>query len=73
MGTLDKGGCSYKSENGVLRVMKGSMVMLKGFLNHGLYTLQWEATKADQALAYANQDETELWHRRLGHISIEAV
>ena len=67
---LEKGGCSYRSENGVLRVMKGSMVILKGILNHGLYTLQGEATKGDQALASVNQDETELWHKRLGHINI---
>ena len=51
LGMLDKGGCSYRSENGVLRVMKGFMLILKGILNHGLYTLQGEAIKADQALA----------------------
>ena len=37
LGMLDSNRGSYKSENGILKVMKGSMVVLKGILKQGLY------------------------------------
>ena len=40
MGMLDSNGCSYKSEKGVLRVIRGSLVVLKWLLDQGLYLLQ---------------------------------
>ncbi|KAA0051738.1 hypothetical protein E5676_scaffold952G00180 [Cucumis melo var. makuwa] len=33
-------GCAYKSDNGVLRVTKGSLVKLKGTLRNGVYVLE---------------------------------
>ena len=70
LGMLDVNGSTYKSENGVLRVMKGSMVMLKGVLKQGLYVLQGEAITGDAAATSVSQDQTLLWHKRLGHISM---
>ena len=40
LGMLDINRGSYKLENGILRVIKGSMVVLKGILKQGLYILQ---------------------------------
>ena len=70
LGMLDANGNNFRSKNGVLRVMNGSMVMLKGVLNQGLYILQGEAIFGDAAISLSNQDETVLWHKRLGHISM---
>ena len=67
---LDANGNNFKSENRVLRVMNGSMVMLKGVLNQGLYILQGEANFGDAATSSSDQDVTVLWHKRLGHISM---
>ena len=68
LGMLDANGSSYRSKNGVLRVMKGSMVMLKGVLRQGLYILQGKVITGDVAATLANQDETLSWHKILGHI-----
>ena len=70
LGMLDANESSYRYENGVLTVMKGSMVMLKGVLKQGLYILQGEVIIGDVVATLANQDETLLWHKRLGHISM---
>ena len=70
LGMLDADGSTYKFENGVLRVMKGSIVMLKGVLKQGLYILQGEAIIGDAAATSVSQDQTLLWHKRLGHISM---
>ncbi|KAH9671115.1 hypothetical protein KPL70_017228 [Citrus sinensis] len=40
LGMLDKMGCLVKLESGTLKVMKGSMVLMKGSLSNGLYVLQ---------------------------------
>ena len=39
LGMLDASGCSYRSENGVMKALKGAIVVLKGVLKHGLYIL----------------------------------
>ena len=54
LGMLDANGNTYKSENGNLRVMKSSMVMLKGLLKQGLYILQGEAVSGDVAVSTAS-------------------
>ena len=52
LGTLDKSGCSYKAEGGVLNVIRGSMVLMKGLLVQGLYVLQGTMTHGDTKLHY---------------------
>ena len=72
LGMFDKNGCSYKSEGGKLRVLKGSMVVLRGSLQHGLYILEGRAIDG-MAAAVKDEDKTRLWHRRLGHISLRGL
>ena len=52
--------------------MKGSLVVFKGFLHQGLYVLQGKAITGVSAIV-KNPDETRLWHRRLGHISMKGL
>uniref|UniRef100_A0A2N9HJ44 Integrase catalytic domain-containing protein n=1 Tax=Fagus sylvatica TaxID=28930 RepID=A0A2N9HJ44_FAGSY len=49
LGTLDSKGYSYKSENGIMKVSKGAMVVM--------------------TVAESEDDDTLLWHMRLGHMS----
>ncbi|KAG6726906.1 hypothetical protein I3842_02G103200, partial [Carya illinoinensis] len=39
LGMLDLSGHTFKSEAGVLRVTRGSLVIMKGVIKNGLYTL----------------------------------
>ncbi|KAH9779667.1 hypothetical protein KPL71_007786 [Citrus sinensis] len=69
LGMLDKMGCLVKLESGTLKVMRGSMVLMKGSLSNGLYVLQ--GTAVTWAIGVSNQslDKTMMWHLRLGHMS----
>lgn len=75
LGTLDKAGFSYKSENGTITVYKDSLVKLKGVLKDGLYMLLGNSVV--QELNNVENDEntkqTQLWHRRLAHISQRGI
>jgi len=73
LGMLDSNEGSYKSENGILKVTKGSMVVLKGILKQGLYVLQVEAISGSAAISFSENDDTALWHRRLGHIEMKGL
>ncbi|KAA0067243.1 retrotransposon protein, putative, Ty1-copia sub-class [Cucumis melo var. makuwa] len=67
---LDRSGCTIKSEIGVMKVTKGSLVKLRGTLRHGLYVL--EGTTVSDSVAIASgkiTDMSMLWHKRLAHVS----
>ncbi|KAH9765484.1 hypothetical protein KPL70_001889 [Citrus sinensis] len=69
LGMLDKMGCLVKLESDTLKVMRGSMVLMKGSLSNGMYVLQgititWAVGVSNQSL-----DKTMMWHLRLGHMS----
>lgn len=44
LGLLDSNGYTYKLEKCVLKLMKGSLVVMKGKLTHGLYILKGSFT-----------------------------
>ena len=69
---FDVNGSSYKSENGLLRVLKGSMGVLKGSLQQELYVLQGKAING-VLVAVTSSNETRIWYRRLGHISMKGL
>ena len=70
LGMSDSEGYSYKYENGLLRVMRGAMVVFKGSLIQGLYILQGKVVTGSTATVSKDMDQIDLWHKRLGHISI---
>ncbi|TYK10877.1 Retrovirus-related Pol polyprotein from transposon TNT 1-94 [Cucumis melo var. makuwa] len=51
LGELDRSGCTIKSENGVMKVTKGSSVKLRGTLRHGLYVLEGTTVSGSAAIA----------------------
>ena len=72
MGTLQAKGCEFKGGNGILKVVKGCTVFMKGMRRASLYILQSEAKKSEAlTVTYQNGQEerqTLLWHSRLGHV-----
>ena len=66
-GTLETNGCRISMENGVLKVTKGAMVIMKGLRQGSLYILQ--GTTVTGVAAVGTADDTQLWHMRLGHMS----
>ncbi|KAL5574367.1 hypothetical protein UlMin_023964 [Ulmus minor] len=67
---------SYKAERGILKVTKGSMVVINAKRNNGLYELKGQTHivqgKGENSLG-ANEDNIELWHNRLGHMSLKGL
>ena len=53
-------GCVIKLESGTLKVLKGSMVLMKGNLDNGLYVLQGSATTGDVGVSNQNLNKTML-------------
>ncbi|GJT10612.1 retrotransposon protein, putative, ty1-copia subclass [Tanacetum coccineum] len=73
LSTLDLKGYKYSGEGGVLKVTKGSMIMMKADIKSAnLYQLRGttiigNATVTTKYLSVS--DSTNLWHMRLGHMS----
>uniref|UniRef100_A0A803NUK4 GAG-pre-integrase domain-containing protein n=1 Tax=Cannabis sativa TaxID=3483 RepID=A0A803NUK4_CANSA len=74
VGTLDDVGNSNKIENRVMKITKGSMVMIKGEKRNGLHYLIGETVTGEVSLASNSEDANAiLWHRRMGHISSKGL
>ncbi|KAG8491014.1 hypothetical protein CXB51_014181 [Gossypium anomalum] len=73
LSTLDSKGYRYTVESGVLKISKGSLVVMKGQRKIAkLYVLQGSTVTGDAAVAFSSlsdNDITKLWHMRLGHMS----
>ncbi|KAH9646639.1 hypothetical protein KPL70_024932 [Citrus sinensis] len=70
LGILDQIGCIIKMESGVMKIIRGSMVIMKGAKNNGLYVLQGTAIIGDVSVSTSmNPNKTLMWHMRLGHMS----
>jgi hypothetical protein len=74
LSTLDSEGFNYFGSDGVLKVSKGSLICLKGDLNSvKLYVLRGStlhgSVSAAAAVTNAEPSKTNLWHKRLGHMS----
>ncbi|KAG8498899.1 hypothetical protein CXB51_005256 [Gossypium anomalum] len=66
-------GYRYTAESGVLKIFKGSLVVMKGQRKIAkLYVLQGSTVTGDVVVAsssLSDDDITKLWHMRLGHMS----
>ncbi|KAH9717203.1 hypothetical protein KPL71_021739 [Citrus sinensis] len=59
IGMLDQTGCVIKAKNWILKVVRGSIVIMKGTKQNGLYA----------SVTEKSEDKARLWHLRLGHMS----
>jgi len=72
VGQLDDLGCKIDTESGILKVVKGNLVVMKAEkITSNLYMLLGDTLQeADASVAAASQEETTMmWHQRLGHMS----
>uniref|UniRef100_A0A2N9H173 CCHC-type domain-containing protein n=1 Tax=Fagus sylvatica TaxID=28930 RepID=A0A2N9H173_FAGSY len=72
LGTLDSKGYSYKSENGIMKVSKGAMIVMTGQkISSNVYKLLGNTILGGvAAVAESEDDDTLLWHMRLGHMKV---
>ncbi|XP_023635178.1 uncharacterized protein LOC111829650 [Capsella rubella] len=73
LGTLENKGCWFKSKNGILKVIKGCLTLLKAQRSECLYILKGSVVAVGPKTAEILQDETKMWHRNVAHISQEGL
>ena len=73
LGQLDDLGCKTQIENGILKIVRGALVVMKAEkITSNLYMLNGETLQeANSSVASTNHGEesTIIWHHKLGHIS----
>lgn len=71
LGTLEEKGFRFQSEDGVMKIISGALVVMKGVRkNNRLYHYQGTTIIGTAAVASSDEQESEaakLWHMRLGH------
>lgn len=69
-GMLEKAGCRYEGIGFLVQFYKGDKLVLTGKYEGGLYYLQGEVISGDANVSRKSVDMTEIWHSRLGHMSL---
>jgi hypothetical protein len=70
LGTLNSNGYGYKSEDGVKKLTKGVMIVMKELKSSkNIYKLLGSTIIGGIASVEFDSDCTILWHMRLGHMS----
>ncbi|KAH9763605.1 hypothetical protein KPL70_001228 [Citrus sinensis] len=71
---LDSMRYCFKYENGGLKIIKGTEMIMKGVKKNGLYVLEWSSVPVSAVMpAVSDVDRTMLWHLRLSHMSIRGI
>ena len=70
LGTFDKIECRITCEGGVMKNARGSLVVMKGKMNGSLYDIEGStiSISANISTNTMSDQETKLWHLRLGHM-----
>ena len=70
LGTLESKGFTIILQNGILKIVSGALVVMKGIKRNNLYLCQGRTT-VGTAAAVSEADKvaktSRLWHMRLGH------
>ena len=70
LGVLDSNGYKFTGQNGVLKVSKGALVVMKAEKVGNLYRLKGSTQVSEAAIVSDKAEEgSRLWHQRLGHMS----
>ena len=68
VGAMESKGLNMMLEDEILKVTKGSIVVMKGIRDRNSYYLKGSTTTSSLiASVISNKDATQLWHMRLGH------
>lgn len=78
LGTLENKGCEFKASNGIMKIVMGCTVIMRGYRKGSdtLYFLNGVARKSESCsgessptvINLSEKDQTQLWHSRLGHV-----
>ena len=70
LGISDSSGYKFTGQNGVLKVSKGALVVMKVEKVGNLYRLKGSSQVSEAAIVSDKAEEgSRLWHQRLGHMS----
>ncbi|GJY59855.1 retrovirus-related pol polyprotein from transposon TNT 1-94 [Tanacetum coccineum] len=71
LGTLDREGYTVKLQNGRVKVIKGSLMVLSGTMKGNcMYSLDGWAESGEASVGIQeNESLVQVWHKLLGHIS----
>ena len=69
-GMLEKAGCTYKGEGFRIDFFKNGVKVFSGNYEDGLYYLQGTVSRAEANIGKVETNMTDLWHSRLGHMSL---
>ena len=71
LSTLHCDGYKYAVKNRLLKVLKGSLIIMVGDMNYAkLYVLRGSTLPGIvAAVSHNDASKTNLWHKRLGHMS----
>lgn len=70
-GQLEKHGCNYEGSGYKVTFFKQGKKVLSRYCNDGLYYLQGFFASAEASVARAEVNMTNIWHSRLGHMSLK--
>jgi len=73
IGQFDSLGCKIRTDNGIMKIIKGALVVLKARKTvANMFVLMRETHHgAEASIASANpaEEKTMMWHKKLGHMS----
>jgi hypothetical protein len=73
IGQFDSLGCKIQTDNGIMKIIKGALVVLKARKTvANMFVLMRETHHgAEASIASANpaEEKTMMWHKKLGHMS----
>ncbi|GJZ43815.1 retrovirus-related pol polyprotein from transposon TNT 1-94 [Tanacetum coccineum] len=71
LGTLDREGYTVKLQNGRVKVIKGSLMVLSGTMKGNcVYSLDGWAESGEASVGIQEKkSQSQVWHKRVGHIS----
>ena len=76
LGVLDDLGYSYSSKDGIMKITKGSLIVMKGKKVSMLYILIGNTVMGKVVVTTtveSSTDDAKLWHIRLGHIGEHVI
>ncbi|KAH9699234.1 Integrase catalytic domain-containing protein [Citrus sinensis] len=75
LGQMDSHGYKTHVENGIMKIVKGALVLMKAEkIGVNLYMLKGETLQeADACVASNGEESTMMWHLKLGHMSEQGL
>jgi hypothetical protein len=73
LGKFDEDGYKFYGENGKLKIIEGTLIVVRGELLGGLHRLIGDTMVGAALVANAVTEPVMTWHRCLGHISKQGL